>query len=422
MTQKRRSSFLLLGLAYLGFVSIGLPDGLLGVAWPSIRTHFQLSLDALGPLLIVFTTGYVLSSFSSGRILSRINVGALLALSCLMTAISLLGYALASSWWLMVALASLAGLGAGAIDAGVNAYAATHHSARTLNWLHACYGVGAASSPILMTAVIGANLPWQWGYGLVGIGQFALAMCFGLTYKHWPAPQPPSTTTESQTPSHIQTLRLPAMRLSIVAFFVYTGVEAAVGTWTYSLFTEARAVPIHTAGLWVSIYWASLTVGRLLCGLIVNLMPIDRLLRFCIIGVGLGMALIWSSITTALSFLGLALVGLTAGPIFPSLIATTPQRLGLTHTANGVGFQIAAAALGQSLLPALVGVLARRTGLEVIGPFLFGAAVLLLVVHAFLMVVSMKKTSSLKDVALITNPSPHLCEARRARHYGGLRR
>jgi fucose permease len=405
MTQQRQSGFLLLGLAYLGFISIGLPDGLLGVAWPSIRAYFQLPLDALGPLLVVFTTGYVLSSFSSGRILSRINVGTLLALSCLMTAVSLLGYALTPFWRLMVALASLAGVGAGAIDAGVNAYAATHHSARTLSWLHACYGVGAASGPMLMTAVIGANLSWQWGYGLVGVGQLALAMCFGLTYRHWPAPQSPPTTTGHHTISSVQTLRLPAAWLSIAAFFVYTGVEAAVGAWTYSLLTEARAVPMHTAGLWVSIYWGSLTVGRLLCGLVVNHMPIDRLLRLCIIGVGLGTALIWSNITSSLSFLGLAVVGLAAGPIFPSLIATTPQRLGMAHTANGVGFQIAAAALGQSLLPAFVGVLAHRMSLEIVGPFLFVAAILLFIVHTLLIVVSARETLFQIEAELIAKPT-----------------
>jgi fucose permease len=405
MTQQRQSGLLLLGLAYLGFISIGLPDGLLGVAWPSIRAYFQLSLDALGPFLVVFTTGYVLSSFGSGRILSHLNVGTLLALSCLMTAISLLRYALAPFWWLMVALASLAGLGAGAIDAGVNAYAATHHSARTLNWLHACYGVGAASGPILMTAVIGANLPWQWGYGLVGVGQLALATCFGLTRRHWPAPQSPSTPTGNQVVSSLQTLRLPATWLSIAAFFVYTGVEAAVGAWTYSLLTEVRMVPMHTAGLWVSIYWGSLTVGRLLCGLIVNHMPIDRLLRFCIVSVSIGTALIWSNVIPSLSFLGLALVGLAAGPIFPSLIATTPQRLGIAHTANGIGFHIAAAALGQSLLPTFVGVLANRMSLEIVGPFLFVAAVLLFITHALLIVVSDRETLFQTEAELIAKPT-----------------
>lgn len=392
MTQQRQSGLLRLSLAYLGFISIGIPDGLLGVAWPSIRAYFQLSLDALGPLLAAFTTGYMLSSFSSGRILSRINVGSLLALSCLATAISLLGYALTPFWWLMVALALLAGSGAGAIDAGVNTYAALHHSARTVNWLHACYGVGAASGPLLMTTVMGAQLSWQWGYGLVGVGQAALATCFWLTHQHWPPPQPTATPTVNHSDSQVQTLQLLRVWLSIAAFFVYTGIEATAGAWTYSMFTEARAIPMRTAGLWVSVYWGSLTVGRLLFGMIVNVMPIDHFLRVCIAGIGVGVALLWANLFALGSFLGLALVGLASGPIFPSLIATTPQRLGEAHTANGVGFQIAAAALGQSFLPALVGRLAYRMGLEIIGPCLFIAVVLLFIAHTLLVGVSTKRT------------------------------
>jgi MFS family permease len=182
---KRKTGLLLAGLAYLGFISLGLPDGLNGVAWPSIRAFFDLPLDALGALLVTFMLGYLLSSFSSGWLLARINVGALLALSCLATAVSLLGYALASHWWMMVTLGALAGLGAGAIDAGLNTFAATHFSARSVNWLHACYGLGTTSGPVIMTGVLMAERSWQWGYGIVGVGQLALAICFGLTYRRW---------------------------------------------------------------------------------------------------------------------------------------------------------------------------------------------------------------------------------------------
>jgi fucose permease len=160
MPAKRQARVLLVALAYLGFVSIGLPDGLLGVAWPSIRASFGLPLDALGMLLVTFTIGYLLSSFSSGRLLAHMNVGALLALSCLGTALSLLGYASVPQWWMMVVLGILAGLGAAAIDAGLNTYAATHFSTRSVNWLHACYGVGATIGPLLMTGVLMADRPW----------------------------------------------------------------------------------------------------------------------------------------------------------------------------------------------------------------------------------------------------------------------
>ena len=166
------------------------------------------------------------------------------------------------------------------------------------------------------------------------------------------------------------------MWLSIAVFFIYTGVEAAAGIWAYSLFTESRAVTMVTAGTWVSVYWGALTVGRLLAGFAVGFVSANRLLRFCVAGVALGAALIWVNVA-GLSFLGLGLMGLASAPVFPSLIATTPARLGSAHTSNGVGFQIAAAVLGQSLLPAFVGVLAGKLGLEIVGPALFVAAVML---------------------------------------------
>jgi fucose permease len=171
-------------------------------------------------------------------------------------------------------------------------------------------------------------------------------------------------------------------------FFVYTGVEAAAGTWAFSLFHEARAIPMPTAGRWVSVYWGSLTVGRLLAGVVVHRMPVSMFLRCCILGVAGGALLIWVNLSTLLSCLGLALMGFAAAPIFPSLIATTPARLGAAHTANGVGLQIAAAVLGASLFPALVGALAYRLGLEVVGPSLLAAALLLLVAYEALLLSS----------------------------------
>ncbi|MEP6636868.1 MAG: MFS transporter [Acidobacteriota bacterium] len=250
MRREHKYSLLLVGLAYLSFVSLGLPDGLNGVAWPSIRAYFHLPLNALGWLLVMFTAGYFVASFSSGRLLALMSIGTLLSLSCLATAVSLIGYALAPVWMVMVGLGTVAGFGAGAIDAGLNTFAATQFSARM--------------------------------------------------------------------------------------------------------------------------------VGRLLSGLVAEHISIHRLLRICLVNIVLGAILIWLGGSSFLSFAGLGLMGLASAPVFPSLISATPLRLGEEHIANGVGFQIAAAVLGQSFLPTVVGALAGWFGLEVIGPTLLIAACLLL--------------------------------------------
>lgn len=377
---KRRAA-LLVGLSYIAFVSLGLPDGLIGVGWPSIRASYGLSVEALGALIVTFTAGYLLSSFSSGAVLARLGVGKLLAISCFATAASLLGYGLSPVWWLMVAFGLLSGLGAGAIDAGLNTYAANHFDARTVNWLHACFGVGSATGPLVMTAVLQAGQSWRLGFLLVGLAQMLLACCFWLTRARWDADRPAETVASSQqhAASALQTLRLPIVWVSIALFAMYTGTEFAVGQWVYSLLTEAREVVPVAAGVVVSAYWASLTVGRIVFGgLAGSNIPLHVLLRGCFWAIVLGAALLWLGGASWLVFLGIALMGFALAPIFPSLIATTPTRIGQQHTANAIGFQIAAASVGGAGFSALVGVLAGNVGLEVLGVMLFVASLLLL--------------------------------------------
>jgi len=371
---QQRPRLALICLAYIGFISLGLPDGILGIAWPSIRTSFSLSLDALGSLLVASTAGYTLSSFNSGRILARISVGVLLTLSAGATAISLVGYAIASSWWVLLGFGFLSGLGAGAIDSGLNTYVATHFSPRILNWLHASYGVGTTAGPLIMTSVLDANHPWQWGYLIVATVQFLLIGCFAVTRDWWRVPHTASNQSPSTDAAHtstMSTLRIPVVWIGIFIFFMYTGVEATVGQWTYSLFTQTRSISTTIAGQWVSSYWGSFTVGRVLFGAIVNRAPTNLLLRLCMTSVVIGAVLIWLNIANFLTVFGLMLIGFALAPIFPSLIATTPERLGSKYVANAVGFQVAAATLGAAVLPSLAGVLSGYFGLEVISIIIF---------------------------------------------------
>jgi fucose permease len=384
----RSRRLLLLVLAYVGFVSLGLPDGLLGVAAPSILREYRLVPADIGALLTAFTAGYLLSSFGSGWLLRRMTVGTLLASSCLATATSLVGYAVSPWWALMVLGGTLSGLGAGAIDAGINTWVATRHGARTINWLHAFYGIGASGGPLVMSAVLAAGWPWRAGYAIVGLGQLALATWFAATRELWVDARAPSVgdaePAQPATRPHAtagDTLRLPIVWLSIALFFVYTGLEATAGVWTYSMLTEARGVPAGTAGLWVSFFWLGLTGGRFAFGALVGRAALRLLLRATISLIALGAALVAFDLGTAATLAGIVLCGLAMAPVFPSFIAVTPSRLGEAHTANGVGFQIAAAVLGAAALPTLVGVLVGRFGLDAFGPALFAGAVLLFVLH-----------------------------------------
>jgi fucose permease len=378
----------LLVIAFAAFASLGVPDGVLGVAWPSICVTFGLPVSQLGVLLAAAMGGYLASSFGSGALVARLGVGRLLAWSSALMVANSLGYALAPAWPVMVLAGLLAGLGAGAIDAGINAFAAARFPPRLLNWLHASYGVGAMLGPLLMTGVMGAGLSWRWGYGAIGVLLTAMAACFAVTRESWrtdpaeasgaagepgaPAPAPAGTA---------EALRVPAVRLNVALFFVYTGLEATAGQWTYSLFTMSRGMAPALAGAAVALYWGGLTAGRLAAGAATRRFSVAALLRAATLGAPAAAALIWLGPGWPLGALGLALVGFCLAPIFPLLIAETPRRMGPRYATQAIGFQIAAAYLGAAAIPGLAGVLAHALGLEVIGPFLVAVAVALRLLH-----------------------------------------
>jgi fucose permease len=372
-------------LGGLAFISLGLPDGLVGVAWPSIRASFGVPLDALGALLVAATAGYVASSFASGRLLRRVNLGLVLAASCALTAAGLLGYASASRWPIMIALGVLLGLGGGAIDAGLNAYVATHYGAQTLNWLHACYGVGAAAGPVIMTTVLANGLSWRRGYAIVGVSQLALAACFALSITWWPTTGGIGSGAGREAGATIRrTLAQPAAWLGIAVFIAYSGLEASIGAWTYTLLTASRSVPPAQAGIAVTLFFGSLTGGRLLAAFAGGRVGVRRMLNLGIGGTLVGVALMWLDADPLWTFGGVTLAGCACGPIFPTLVATTPARLGPAHATNAVGFQIAAAAVGLSVVPGLVGVLAATLGVQIIATLFVVLALLLATVYRML--------------------------------------
>lgn len=393
-----RDSRLLIGLSCLGFAALGLPDGVIGVAWPSLRADFALPIDGLGALLVASTAGYVTSSAASGRVLTKMGVGTLLAVSCATTALALCGYALAGSWPAVVALGVVAGLGAGAIDAGINLYAATHHSGRTLGLLHAGYGLGTTVGPVIMTRLLMAGSGWRAGYAVLCGAQLALALCFAVSRRRWPTPSRAREISGREV-SLTQSLRLRAVHLGIVSFFLYVGIEAAAGVWIYSLLTGARGVSMASAGVAVSTYWAGLVVGRLLLALAPASLEPRLVLRGATIAVMFAALALAVDFGTAASVVAVAGLGLAAGPIFPALIAATPHRVAPAHAANAVGVSVAAAAAGQSLLPAGIGLAADGMGLDAIPWLITAAAVLLWIVQRggrpdMLFVTPLRHTSS----------------------------
>jgi fucose permease len=381
---KREVDLIPIATAYASYVTLGASVGLRGVAWPSIRATFGLPLDAIGVWLIAATASSTLSSFSGGLIASIIGVGPLLLIGSLTATLGLLSSGAAPAWWALVLAGLLSGLGGGTIHTGLNAHFAANRGVSAMNWLHACFGIGATLGPLMMTAILKAGLSWRWAYGVAGAGMGLLGISFALTTKRWHGSTENSARAERQeafATSRLNTLRLPIVWLSLLLFCTYVGVESTAGQWAYSLFTEARFVTEEVASFWMSVYWGGLAGGRLLLGSLADRVGVVPLLRLCMLCVILGAALVWWHTTDTLSFLGLALMGLAEGPVFPSLMSDTPRRVSTSHVDNTVGFQVAAASLGSAALSSLAGVLAERDTLETVGPFLLLCSLALFILH-----------------------------------------
>lgn len=361
----------LIVLAYVAFIALGMPDGLLGVAWPSIQVSFSIPLDAIGMLLAATVSGYLTSSFLSGPLIARWGVGSVLAGSCIMTGLGLIGYTLVPFWWMMVLLGILAGLGAGAIDAGLNTYVAAHFGEGLMQWLHASYGVGVTLGPIIMTIALTTLDSWRAGYRTVGGFQLVLAAAFLLTLPLWnrkdtsAGNEEPKRLTDYNTPMS-ETLRQPQVWLSALLFFLYVGAEVSLGTWTYSLLIESRGIDPALAGLWAGSYWATFTVGRVVAGLYAKRVGVNLIVRGSLIAALLGaMLLVWNPVEVA-NLMAVALIGFAIAPVFPALMSGTSQRVGAHFAANTIGLQMAATGLGTAMIPSLLGILARQASLEVI--------------------------------------------------------
>lgn len=378
----RTSAFIVL-VTYLAFISLGLPDGLLGIAWPYMSERSGVSLDSLGILLISFTSGYLSTSSTSGKIIRMISLGLLLAISCFLTATSLLMYVITNLWFILIVASFFLGAGGGAIDSSINTFAASRFSASTVNWLHAFYGVGATTGPLLVTFMLANNLEWYHGYYTVAIIQVSLSVLFLSTQRMWQINSDPEE--KHAAADYFQTLQLPAVWLNIMIFFLYTGLEQGFGQWLFTILTKARNLSEEESGLWTSGYWGSLTVGRILFGIVLTRIPVNKVLIGAMSGIVCSIILFAFNISYAASFFSVILLGLSNAPVFPSLISITPSRIGKTHTATAIGVQISFAMLGGALIPGFAGFLSNKFGLEII-TIVFSVTAVLLAILFFSMI------------------------------------
>lgn len=359
---------------------LGLPDAALGVAWPSLRDDFDQPLSALGVLLVVGTAAYLLAGLAMGRAVARLGLGGALAGATCLGTLALVTYAATPTWAGVVLASALLGAGGGLLDAGLNAHLALSASPRLANLLHAGFGVGATTGPLLMTALLVGGGSWRTTYALLAVVEVVMAAAFWATRASWSGAVDAGCGGPLAA-SNAHRLVVPGV---LAAFFVYVGVEVSAGQWSYSLLTEGRGLSPSAAGTWVGAYWASLTVGRVAIALFGRSASPAGLLRGGVVVAAAGAGLLWWAPVTSLGPLGLALCGLGLAGVFPTLITQLPTLVGGERAAAEAGRSVAAAGAGAGLLPLLVGLALESGGLELLGPLLVAGLVGLFVLLALL--------------------------------------
>lgn len=362
-----RSARILLPIIYLGFISLGLPDGTLGVSWPPLHAELNIPIGFAGTILLIATLLSGAAAFSSSRLITRFGTGPIVLVSCLLTGSALMMVSHAQNlYWLLLAAIPL-GVGAGAVDAGLNGYVARHYSGRHMNWLHACWGIGATCGPLIMAAAVSSGGGWRSGYFAIATAQLSLAILFFLTLRLWNhVPE-----RASDTGDHVRVDQLPkaganspAAWLSTAIFLVYVAVEMTIGLWATSILVVARGVPQESAALCAAAYYASITVGRIGSGFVV-----DHLGNRRAVTIGLTLSIFGASLfafanSTPVAALALVMLGLGLAPIYPCLMHEVPRRFAPDAVQIVIGRQSGAAAFGGATLPAMGGWIAEYYSLN----------------------------------------------------------
>lgn len=334
---------------------------MLGVAWPSMRLSFDLPTSAAGLILPVGVAAGLIATSLSGYVVSKLGVGRLLAAGTLLSAAALGVSAASVTFWQFLISVGLLGLSAGAVDATLNAYAARAVGPRRINLMHACYGVGAAVSPLIVTAVITSGASWRWSYVIIGVLQFAVAATFVMTRRRWATPPPQTPVNRSpdakrvSSPRSAPTWTIDSV-LGLAAVAVQTGIETSAALWAYTFLTAGLSVAPSDAGILASGYWLTMIIGRIAFGVLAERMGAWRVMAMAVIGLLIAALLVnLGGTSPLLAMIGIAGIGLATAPMYPLLIITTAQRTSAAVADRVVGFQAAASSIGAGLLPPLVG-------------------------------------------------------------------
>lgn len=354
---------LLLALIYVSFISLGLPDSLLGSAWPQMQESLGVSLSLGGVISFLITASTILSSLVSHQVIQRFGTGAVTMCSVAMTALALFGFSLSNSFFALCLWAIPYGLGAGSVDAALNNFVALHCKAKHMSWLHCFWGIGATGGPYIMGLCLSRGMGWQAGYRTISFLQMALTLILLLSLPLWKKQELPLSggeTVRPQTPQWGKLLKRPGVKAALTAFFFYSALELTTGLWGSSYMVAVRGISPETAAKWISLFYLGITAGRFFSGFLTLRFSDDAMVR---LGEGtaiVGILLILLPLHNLFLCLGLILTGLGCAPIYPSLLHATPQRFGKSLSQSLMGTQMAISYLGSTTMPPVSGFLSEK--------------------------------------------------------------
>lgn len=379
---------LLLVIIYLAFISLGLPDALLGAAWPSMYPQFDVPVSYAGIVSMIIALGTVVSSLQSDRLTKKLGTGKVTALSVLMTAMALFGFAASHSFGMLCLWAIPYGLGAGSVDASLNNYVALHYESRHMSWLHCMWGIGASAGPYIMGYALTAGWGWNSGYHIIAVLQIvltAILLCSLPLWKQRPAEVLQDGKVQPAKALSIrEVLQLAGAREILVCFFCYCALEQTTGLWASSYLTLHKGVSADTAASFASMFYLGITVGRALSGFLTMKLNDVQMIRLGEVIIGIGVLVMLLPFGQSLSLTGLILIGLGCAPVYPCVIHSTPAHFGADKSQAIIGIQMACAYVGTCLMPPVFGLIANHITVALLPVYLLIILVLMVIMHELL--------------------------------------
>ena len=363
-------TLLLLVIIYISFISLGLPDALLGSAWPSMYHLLNVPLHYAGFIAMIAAGGTVISSVFSAKVVRRLGTGLVTAVSVLMTAAALIGFSLSHSFWLLCLCAVPLGLGAGSVDAALNNYVALHFKARHMSWLHCFWGIGASLGPIIMAAFLMRQQPWNSGYRSIAIIQFCLVLLLFISLPLWKDSRTTEGPARHGSLKFTQLFRITGVKEALAAFFCYCSIEIIAGFWGASYLVMERGIPAQTAAQWISLYYIGITAGRFISGFVTMKLNNRQMIRLGQAIIGCGILTLVLPLGNSVLLPGFFLIGLGCAPIYPSLLHETPKNFGEEYSQAIMGIQMGSAYIGTTLMPPIFGRLASTAGFVIFPLFI----------------------------------------------------